>query len=207
MTMRSGAWQAGIVFILATGCSSRPGAIRPPGVDPEDAAAAAIEKYDRNRDDALSRDEWSQVPELAAVAAGYDSSGDSALSAEEIAEGIRIWQEGPVGARPVPFKITVNGRPLAGATVRLLPADFLGDAVKGASGESGPGGSGKLRLAAEDLPKNAPNMALVQPGLYRVEITHPTVKIAAKYNSQTTLGVEITGSNPGPLGIDWALSQ
>ncbi|HEX2474823.1 MAG TPA: hypothetical protein VHK01_08760, partial [Lacipirellulaceae bacterium] len=171
----------------------------------DDAAAAAIDKYDQNGDGALSRDEWTQSPELSSVAAEYDTTGDSALAVDEIAEGIRIWQDGPVGARAVPFKVTFNGRPLAGASVRLLPAEYLGDAVKGASGESGPDGTGKLRLAPEDLPKNAPNMSLMQPGLYRVQITHPSVKIPEKYNSETTLGIEISGSNPGPQGITWTL--
>jgi EF hand len=206
MTMRSAVWPVGIALILAVGCSSRPGAIRPPSVDPDDAAGGAIEKYDRNGDGALSKDEWSDAPELVAVATQHDTTGDGALSADEIAEGIRIWQEGPVGARAVSFKITFNGRPLPGATVRLVPAEYLGEGVKAASGESGPDGSGKLRVAAEDLPKNAPNMALMQPGLYRVEITHPSVKIPEKYNAKTTLGIEVSGSNPGPQGITWALS-
>jgi hypothetical protein len=206
MKMRSAAWRVGIVFALIGGCSSRPSAIRPPSIDPDDAAATAIEMYDRSGDGSLSKDEWSQAPELAAVAAQYDTTGDGALAADEIAEGIRIWQEGPVGARAVSFKVSFNGRALPGATVRLIPAEYLDDAVKGASGQSGQGGSGKLRLAPEDLPENAPNMALMQPGLYRVEITHPSVRIPEKYNSQTTLGIEISGSNPGPQGITWHLS-
>jgi hypothetical protein len=204
--MTTGTCRVGAALLIISGCNSGPGAIRPPSVDPDDAATAAIEENDRNGDGMLSQDEWSASPVLAAVAEQYDTSSDRTLGAEEIAEGIRYWQEGPVGARAVPFKLTFNGRPLAGATVRLVPAKFLGEAVKAASGESGPTGSGKLRLPAEDLPKNAPNMALMQPGLYSIEITHPSVKIPAKYNSQTTLGIEISGSNPGPQGVTWSLS-
>ena len=55
-------------------------------------------------------------------------------------------------------------------------------------------------MAAEDRPRNAPNIPLMQPGLYHVEITHPSTKIPAKYNTQTTLGIEITSGNPGPEG-------
>jgi hypothetical protein len=62
-------------------------------------------------------------------------------------------------------------------------------------------------MAAEDRPKNAPNMPLVQPGIYRVEITHPSVKIPAKYNTETTLGIEITSASPGPEGAIWSLTN
>jgi hypothetical protein len=200
-------WRIGIASLVIAGCNSRPGAIRPPSVDPDDVASTAIEQFDANRDGALSEDEWKSSPALAAVLGQYDTSGDRILSTDEIAEGIRSWQSGPVGVRVVPFKISYNGRPLMGATVTLMPAEFLGDAVKPASGESGQLGAGKLSLATEDLPKNAPNMPLVQPGLYRVEITHPSLKIPEKYNSQTTLGIEISGNNPGPQGVTWDLKN
>jgi hypothetical protein len=120
--------------------------------------------------------------------------------------GIRSWQQTGVGARTVPFTIRFNDRSLAGAMVRLVPADFLGDAVKGATGESSASGGGQLNMAPEDRPRNAPNMPLMQPGLYKVEITHPSSKIPAKYNTETTLGIEITSGNPGPEGITWSLS-
>ena len=147
------------------------------------------------------KDEWSASPALVAVSASYDKNGDGTLSAEEIAAGLAAWQQSGVGARAVPFVVRWNGRPLAGATVRLVPAPFLDDAVKGASGETGPGGAGQLSMAAEDRPRNAPNIPLMQPGLYHVEITHPSIKIPAKYNTQTTLGIEITSGNPGPEGV------
>jgi hypothetical protein len=204
--MRSGTWAIGVT-LLAVGCSSRPGAIRPPSVNPSRAARAAIEQYDRDGDGLLSEAEWSASPELSAVAENYDTSADRVLSADEIEDGIRIWQEGPVGARAVLFRVTMGGRPLSGATVRLVPAEFLGDSVKGAAGETNQSGAGNLSMAPEDRPRNAPNVALVQPGLYRVEITHPSNKIPEKYNANTVLGIEISGANPGPEGVTWQLSR
>jgi hypothetical protein len=132
---------------------------------------------------------------------------DGFLESGELHQGIEAWQNTGVGARPVPFRVDLNGRALAGASVRLIPAPFLGDAVKPASGESGPGGGGSLSMSAEDMPSNAPKMPLVQPGLYNVEITHPTTEVPAKYNSQTTLGIEITSGNPGPEGVVWTLTS
>jgi hypothetical protein len=193
------------LFVLA-GCNRGPGTISPPDVDASAAAAQAVELYDKNADGQLSKNEWSASPALVAAATSYDKSGDGTLSDDEIIAGISAWEQSGVGARTVPFVVRWNGRPLVGATVRLAPAPFLDQAVKAASGETGASGGGQLTLAAEDRPRNAPNIPLMQPGLYHVEITHPSTKIPAKYNTQTTLGIEITSGNPGPEGAVWSLS-
>jgi hypothetical protein len=198
-------WQIFVLVLLAAGCGGGPGAIRPPDVDAGAAADQAIELHDRNGDGQLAKEEWSASPALVAAAPLYDKNGDGVMSVEEITDGIAGWEQSGVGARAVPFTILWNGRPLPGATVRLVPAPFFDGALKGASGQSGPRGTGQLNMAAEDRPRNAPDIPLMQPGLYQVEITHPSVKIPEKYNSQTTLGIEITGTNPRPEGITWKL--
>lgn len=193
--------------VLAIGCSRGPGALHPPQVDAAAAADAAIAEFDRNSDGALSKDEWSASGALMAVAERYDQNSDGRLQVGEIRSGIEGWQENAIGPRPVPFTVHWNNRPLAGATVRLVPASFMQDVLPQATAETGGGGGGHLAMAEEDRPKNAPNMPLVQPGLYNVEITHPSIEIPAKYNAQTTLGIEITSSNPGPQGVLWSLSS
>jgi hypothetical protein len=195
------------LFIGAAGCSQGPGAIQPPKVNATAAAKAAIEQYDRDGDGKLAKDEWRASPALAAVASQYDQNGDGELTSEEIAAGIGIWQQTGIGARTVPFEVKMNGQPLAGATVRLEPAPFLGGAVKEASGETSAGGNGQFNMKPEDRPKNAPKMPLMQPGLYHVQITHPSIKIPPKYNTDTALGIEISSSNPGPEGVKWSLSS
>jgi hypothetical protein len=199
-------WHVAGLVLLATGCSGRPGAIRPPDVDANAVAAQAVELHDRNGDGQLTKEEWFASPALVAVAPSYDKDADGNLSVDEITAGFAGWKQSGVGARAVPFSVSWNGRPLSGATVRLIPAPFFNGAIKGASGQSGPGGAGQLNMAPEDRPRNAPDIPLMQPGLYHVEITHPSIKIPATYNSQTTLGIEISGSNPGPEGIRWSLS-
>jgi hypothetical protein len=175
-------------------------------VDAGDAAEAAIQELDKNADGKLAKDEWTASPALVVSIEQYDNNGDSILDADEIENGIEAWQQTGVGARPLPFKVLLNGRPLAGAIVRIEPVSFLRDAVKIATGQTSPGGGGHLSLAPEDMPENAPNMPLVQPGLYRVEITHPSIRIPPKYNTETTLGIEITSGKPGPEGAVWSLS-
>jgi hypothetical protein len=200
-------WQSAAALLLIAGCSGRPGAIRPPDVDAEGAAAQAIELFDKSGDGQLGQQEWSASPALSAVSKAYDANGDGNLTGDEIVTGLNGWQQSGVGARVVPFRVTLDGQRLIGAVVKLTPAPFLGDAIKGASGETGASGAGQLSMAAEDRPRNAPDIALMQPGLFHVEITHASKKIPAKYNTQTTLGIEITGANPGPEGAVWSLTS
>ena len=200
-------WKFGFLLLLLTGCSSRPGAIRPANVNAGAAANKAIELYDKNGDGQLAKEEWSSSPALSAVASTYDKNGDGILLKDEIAGGIDAWKQSGVGARVVPFTVQWNGRRLVGAKVLLVPAPFLDDVLKSATGDAGPGGAGQLDLAPEDRPPNSPDIPLMQPGLYHVEITHPSTKIPAKYNTATTLGIEITSGNPGPVGVVWALTS
>ncbi len=196
-----------IALICIAGCSSHPGALRPPRVNPAKATQAAISEFDRNGDGELSKAEWSKSPELTVVAKRADANGDDKLTADEIRAAIEEWQQNAVGPRQVPFSVSLNDRPLSGATVRLVPAEFFGPELKPATSETGPGGGGFLTMAPEDMPPSAPKMALVEPGWYRVEVTHPTRKIPARYNTESTLGIEITSSNPGPQGVHWSLSS
>jgi hypothetical protein len=207
MSLMKSPWKLGISLLVIAGCSGRPGAIRPPDIDADAAASRAIELYDTSGDGQLSQDEWSASPALAAVARDYDKSADGDLNVEEIAAGIAAWEKSGVGARSVPFAVSFNGKRLSGASVKLTPAPFLEDSIKPASGETEAGGTGRLGLAAEDRPRNAPNIPLMQPGLYHVEITHPTAKIPAKYNTESLLGIEISAYKPGPEGAEWTLTN
>lgn len=178
----------------------------PPEVDPADAAAAAFEQLDKNSDGQLDDAELKAAPALASAKTRYDGDSSGTLSAAEIESGIRRWAEGQLGAVSVPFTITLDGRPLDDAQVRLIPAPFLGEASKGAVSEYRRG-SGFLALAPEDRPAGAPNIPLMMPGLYRVEITHPSAKIPARYNTATTLGIEIAQDTISAGGVTWALTS
>lgn len=78
--------------------------------------------------------------------------------------------------------------------------------MKPAAGRSTTGGRGVLGMAPEDAPADGPKMPIVQPGLYRVEITHPSVKLPAKYNSTTAFGLEVANYTLTPAGVVWELS-
>lgn len=195
------------LILLDSGCNSGPGKFYPPSIDSGQAASEAVRIYDRDGDGQLNKAEWSACPAFCDAINIYDTNSDQVLTTQEIAAGIARWQRGEMGATTLPFQVTLGGHGLEGAIVHLVPEKFFGEAIKPATGIAGRGGRGFLGVAKTDMPPNAPTVPLVQPGLYRVEITHPQVKIPAKYNSQTTLGLEVAMDRLTPQGVVWALSE
>jgi hypothetical protein len=198
---------ASLAFVVM-GCSGRPGRVSTPNVDPDGAAELAIQEYDRNADGQLDENELAACPSLLDAQPVYDTDKNGSLSQAEIATGIGSWEKRGIGAVQLEFTVRLDGRPLSDAEVKLVPAPFLGDAVNPATGFADAGGSGSLNMADEDRPANAPkNLAVIQPGLYNVEITHPTRKVPAKYNSNTTLGLEAAIAGQNPAGVTWSLTS
>jgi hypothetical protein len=191
-----------LLLVVFAGCSGRPGRVRPPKVDADAAATKAIEQLDKDANGQLSEAELQAAPGLLSAKERYDADHSGALSQEEIAAGIRRWSEGKFGAAAVAYTVQLDGRPLPGAQVKAIPEAFLGDAIKPATGVEG-----YLAVAPEDRPPNAPKLPLILPGLYRIEITHPTAKIPAKYNSQTTLGLEVSADLSFDQAILWQLKS
>ena len=77
-----------------------------------------------------------------------------------------------------------------------------------AAGTADGSGGGSVEVAAENRPSNFPqNLPVMQPGLYLVEITHPTVAIPTVYNSASTLGLEAGIAGQNPSGVTWELQS
>lgn len=202
-----------VIFVLGAvslqiGCSGAPGRVPTPTVDAEDAAQQAIGLYDGDNDGQLNAEELKASPPLVDAAAAYDTSKDGTLSQTELVAGIESWERRGVGATVLPFTLRLDGRPLEGAEVKLVPAPFLSNALSPAGGVSDQTGSGSLEIDAENLPANVPkNLPVIQPGLYLVEITHPTIAIPEAYNKSSTLGLEAGIAGQNPSGVVWELSS
>lgn len=186
--------------ILAAGCGGL-STVKPPDVNADSAAAAAIEAYDANGDGRLSGEELKKLPALTLATADKDHDGQ--VSAEEIAARIRLWSEGETGLMSFYCTVTLDGGPLEGAQVTLDPEAFLGDAVKPASGTTRIDGA-ILKIDPELLPPDQRTLRGVQPGLYKVRITHKNVTIPPRYNTATTLGQEVV---PGTTGGSYKLTS
>jgi hypothetical protein len=137
-----------------------------------------------------------------------DADGDGELSDAELQRRFSAVFHPQIGLLPARCRVTQNGRPLIGANVRFVPPKVLEGILPPASGVTDTDGTARLRLAPEDMPKNVPNsrMAVMRPGIYLVEVTHPEMSIPAEYNSDTTLGKivfsEVLNGPPLPIKLE-----
>jgi hypothetical protein len=187
------AWAAAcLVAASCLGCTQRgPARVEKPDVDAQASAEKALELYDANGDAALDGEEIGKCPPLAKSLASYDADKDGRLTGDEISS--RLAQLiGPSSAYvSVDGTVTLDGRPLVGATLKLRPAELFVDSLPPAEGTTDEQGIARPAIAADRLPADVGGAALVFPGLYHVEITHPTTQIPGRYNMASELGWEV----------------
>lgn len=184
---RAGGWGLVLIGGLVVGCRRGPEPPKPPQIDPLQAAAEAMRLYDKNGNGLLEPDEWKQSPPLAAAKERIDRDGDGKITSQEIADRITAWLQSPAIRTTCAIMVTLDGRPLEGATVRLEPEPFLGPSYKPATGTTDIGGMASITGQDEKF-------SGVYLGLYRVKVSKQVggrEAIPARYNSQTELGCEV----------------
>jgi hypothetical protein len=189
---------ATVGLLAITSCSQGPAPVRPPSIDASEAGETAIERYDTSGDGLISGDELESAPELKAALPRLDADEDQAVSAEEVSARIEHWQATGMGLTSFGFTVTLDGRPLDGATVTLEPAVFLGDDIRPAVATTDMFGTGGPSVPKDQRPTAATPPG-VQLGFYRVKISKIVggkETIPARYNLQTTLGQEVSPDVP-----------
>ena len=192
------------LFSLACGCSGRPPALSPPGINPSYAADEAIALYDQDGSDDLSEEELRACPGMLVALETYDTNGDGKISREEIEARLQKFVESKVALTQLVAVVRLGKRPLSGATVRFVPEAFLGDSIKPATGVTGKSGGAMMDVADSDLPSNQAGLVGIQFGTYRVEITHPEESIPSRYNTNTELGYDTL---PGAISVAFDLKS
>ncbi len=179
-----------LVVMATAGCSGRPSRIEHAAIDPSGTAAAAMQAYDTNGDGMIAGEELKACPELShpLVMPSIDSNQDQQISAEEIEARLTDLQKG--GARvSTQCRVLVNGQPLGNATIKLVPPEYLASALPTSQGTTDERGQASIIEPEAEDGTDLPPFA----GFYKAEVTHPEFPIPAKYNTQTTLGLEVTG--------------
>jgi hypothetical protein len=174
---------ASLCWMVVTGCDSKPKRLSPTKVNATTAAANAMTMYDANHDGKISGDELEKCQSLKAIA----KNGE--VTAEMISGQISQWQNGGPGRVAVGVVVFHNGKPLAGASVKLMPEKFMGTDLTPVTGTT---------AATGGAPMSVPTSGPAEPkggslGFYRVEITKEGESIPAKYNTETTLGMAVLG--------------
>jgi hypothetical protein len=175
--------------VLMCGCSFGPSRVEVPQLDPAEAASAAVEQYDTDKDQNISQSESSACPGLAGSFKLYDANQDGQVSKAEIQSRLEAMLGSGIGRMPCMLVVYAgdSNNPIEGAKVRVVPESFLGGAIQRGEGVTNPNGIAKP--VTVDAPPGLPGIEL---GLYRVQITHDSLKIPARYNTQTELGFELS---------------
>jgi hypothetical protein len=180
-----------LAALLVPACATR---IEPPPFDPQAAGARALADYDRNKDGFLDARELERCPGLKSRLARLDTDRDGRLSQEEIEKLLEGYQGSGIGLMEVVCRVTLGGKPLAGAEVALEPEPFMGDGARPALGTTDE--RGRARPRVEGAPVRGCHL-----GVYRVRVSKKDAQgretVPARYNTQTQLGIEV---GPGMEG-------
>ena len=184
------------VVLMPIACSGR--RLPVPAIPAEKAAQEALAQYDANKDGFLDKEELKKCPALASCVKALDKDKDGRLSRGEIAERIKSYEANRVGLTALTVKVTLDRKPLAGATVTLTPEKFLGDALKPATGTTNTGGIVNVATAGTEVPG-------VASGMFRVEVSKKDgtgrETLPNRYNQATILGVEVGPDSQGVLRL------
>ena len=137
---------AGMASAMLAGCEMGPAAVTAPPLDSASAAAGAMKAYDANSDGKLDAAELAKAPALQKHLADYDADKDGNLTAAEITTRIAAWNKSNIGLITVQAWVTLDGKPLEGAKVELIPEDFMGGAILPASGTTNSAGGAPLGI-------------------------------------------------------------
>jgi hypothetical protein len=191
-----------LISVLATGCSGGPERVKPPKINASSAANQSMELYDKNHDGKLSQEELGKCPGVLINIDTYDLNHDKMIDEEEFRSHLADLLKSGTGGTELGCNVSYQGKPLAGATVVFEPEPYLGSDIQTAEGVTSNYGSANLGIPAEKVPAALRSIKLIQYGTFKVRITHPTIKIPAKYNTETTLGYE---THPGERSVSFTL--
>lgn len=188
--------------LIFGGCSSSaPPEAASLKVDPEAAAAEAIRIYDANGNGVLEELELGKCPAIKNALDRYDKDGNHQISQEEISQRLKSLFSSSVGLLELQCAITRSGRPLSGATVRFIPEPFLGAGLQTATATTDDDGLASPKIPTDQLPDRLRNAPLMQVGLYRVEVEHPSLPT----DQAKQLGFEIDPTRRGGTNVRFDL--
>lgn len=174
------------------GCSGRASRIEAPAIDPQGAAEQAMGLYDADADGNLSEAELKKCPAIQSALTIYDTNSDKAVTSEEIAARLQRLLDERNGLLMLHAMVTLDKRPLSGATIKFVPEAIVAEAIKPAQGQTDANGRCMPAIAPEDSPTPSRSVQAIQPGLYRVEITHSSKTLPPRYNVNSELGVDVS---------------
>jgi hypothetical protein len=188
-------------LLLMAGCSDQP---KPPPrfhLDPQQAAQAAMDLYDKNGDGTLDAQELKASPPLVELLKNlqkWEPGHPESLTRDDLAARFKAWNEDTSTLFNVTPTVNLDGKPIEGATVTYDPEPFLGPSFHAHEGTTNAAGLALLKPELSGFPG-------IYVGLYRVSISkmvNGKEMIPAKYNANTELGREVANKIRDPRSND-----
>lgn len=192
---------ASSLCIAIAGCSGGPTPIELPQFDPGSSAAKAMELYDKDGDGFIAGVELDQAPALKAARKQLDTDQDEKVSEQEIADRITKFAGLTVGLTNISCKVTLDGAPLDGASIRFVPDECLEGVINEASDVTNIIGAASPSIPADKRP-TADTPSGIQIGLYKVIVSKKNGDqelVPAKFNTETILGQQIAPDDPSMM--------
>jgi hypothetical protein len=183
---------------MLAGCNKRPARVDVPAFDPPGMTVTVFDKYDADRDGLLTNAELAAAPGIVAAYKSIDADGNGQVDRTEFEQHLAQYSVGRIGAQSLTCFVNLNGQPLSNAVVDFIPEEFLAGVIQPARAKTNRHGSGPA------LPVEAGGPIGISPGMYRVTISLKNGEqetLPAQYNSESTLGHEVSNSSGGAPAI------
>ncbi len=190
-------------LILLAGCSTAPPAVEvpPPATfDAEAMTARAMADYDRNKNGFLEGSELDACPALKGSLIGIDTNRDGKISRDELKARFESYAAANTAMMTATVTVTLDGSPLANATVQFVPEPCMGEAAKEVTAKTGADGTTSAFTFDGQEYQGLPL------GLYKVKVTAAGKTLPTRYNTQSTLGAEVSGGR-GTKPLTFTLSS
>lgn len=167
-------------FCLLCGCfGGTPARIDAPDWDVDAITDGCMAQCDLDGDGMITKAEAKEnAPGLDYAFRQLDTNEDKKLSREEVFTRFDDYEKSKVGEMGLTCFVTYRGRPIVGGQLRLVPEAFMADYISEATGEVVDDSTGQAQVS------------LIEPGMYRLEVTSDAMKVPAKYNDETIIGIE-----------------
>jgi hypothetical protein len=173
-----------LAIVASAGCSSRPTPVTVPAYDPQAFANALLARCDTDGGGSLSKQEAASAPGLVKRWSRYDANQDGVVSRDELTSHVDHWVKRGDGLSAITCVVRLKNRQIGDVTVRLVPDESLGGAVHAAETVSHSKFASFLSIPAEFKHEDHAKLAGMQYGLYRVEISHPSMKLVPSADSR-----------------------
>jgi hypothetical protein len=196
-----------IAFLCAlltlVGCNGSGTRVEMPAFSATSATDQAFAVYDGNRDGVLDARELERCPSLKGALERIDTNGDKRISKEELQDYLGSYEDSQVGLMEMIIRVTLDDKPLTGATVDMEPESFMGSGISPATGTTDNSGRARMKL------KGADGFGM-QFGCYKVRISKKEAgreTLPARYNAESKLGFEAATSIRGNSGTAFKLTS